>query len=152
MAVPLIQGAIRYAYITETEAPSEKSEAEGATFAAAVLPLVHSCDEEAAQTIYNNLKVGQGGTANFAEVKSAFESVYSCMGVRCEDVGGLYDDSTGAYYDGASPCGSTSSSASSANDKNVGLIVGLTVGGLLVVGLAIFVIHRRRTGKEFESS
>jgi hypothetical protein len=151
MAIPLIQGAIRYAYITETEGPGEKAEAEGATFAAAVLPLVHSCNEEAAQTIYNNLKVGQNGTANFAAVKEAFESTYSCLGVRCEDIGGLYDEATGAYYDGAAPCGSSSSSSSSSSsaDKNVGLIVGLTVGGLVAVAAVIVILNRRRNGKEY---
>ncbi len=147
MAVPLIQGALRYAYITEHEEFTEKAEAEGATFAAAVLPLIHYCDEEAAETIYNNLKVGQNGTADFAAVKNAFESTYSCLGVKCEDVGGLYDEATGAYYDGAGPCGSSSSSS----EKNVGLIVGLTIGGLFLVALVIVVVNRRRTGKEFES-
>lgn len=148
MAVPLIQGALRYAYITEHEEFTEKAEAEGATFASAVLPLVHFCDEEAAATIYDNLKVGQNGSANFAAVKSAFESVYECMGVACQDVGGLYDGATGTYYEGAAPCGSSSSSSSS--EKNVGLIVGLTIGGLVLVALVIVVVNRRRHGKEYE--
>jgi hypothetical protein len=148
MAVPLIQGTLRYAYITETEAFSEKAEAEGATFAAAVLPLVHACNEEAAETIYNNMKVGQNGSANFAEVKQAFESTYDCLNVRCEDIGGLWDSASAQYMAGAEPCGSSSSSSSSSN-KNVGLIVGLTVGGLALVGIGIVVWNRSRTGKEY---
>jgi hypothetical protein len=137
-------GALRYAYITDTEADAgEKSEAEGAVFAAAVLPLVNSCNEEAAETIYNNLKVGQGGTANFAQVKQAFESVYSCLNIRCEDVGGLYDDSLGQYMEGAAPCSSSNS------DKNVGLIVGLTVGGIVLLGLVIVVWNRSKNQKEY---
>jgi hypothetical protein len=144
MAVPLIQGALRYAYITEKELDAgEKAEAEGATFAAAVLPLVHACNEEAAQTIYNNLRTNQGGTANFAEVKQSFESVYDCMNVRCEDVGGLYDDTTGSYMDGAAPCGFSGS------EKNVGLIVGLCIGGILLVAVLIVVWNRTRNGKEY---
>merc|ERR1712166_1639392 len=40
MTVPLIQGTLRYAYITSTDKNAgEKAEAEGATFAAAVLPI-----------------------------------------------------------------------------------------------------------------
>jgi hypothetical protein len=144
MAVPMIQGSLRYAYITDKEGNNEKSEAEGATFAAAVLPLVHACDEDAAQTIYNNLKVGQGGSANFAQVKQAFESTYGCLNIRCEDVGGLYDEALGQYMEGASPCGSSSSS-----EKNVGLIVGLSVGGIVLVGLGIVFWNRSRTGKEY---
>jgi hypothetical protein len=147
MAVPLIQGTLRYAYITDTEPYSEKAEAEGATFAAAVLPLVHACNEEAAQTIYDNMKVGQNGSANFGQVKQAFESTYGCLNVRCEDVGGLWDSATGQYFAGAEPCGSSSSSSKS--DKNVGLIVGLSLGGIALVGILIVVWNRSRTGKEY---
>jgi hypothetical protein len=147
MAVPLIQGSLRYAYITDHEDGGEKAEAEGATFAAAVLPLVHACNEEAATTIYNNLKVGQGASANFAVVKDAFESTYECLGVRCQDVGGLWDTETGDYYPGAAPCGSSSSSSSAAN---VGLIVGLTVGGVVFLALVYVVSSRRRGNKTAE--
>jgi hypothetical protein len=38
----------------------------------------------------------------FAKVKAAFESTYKCMGVTCEDIGGLW--LTEDYYDGAAPC------------------------------------------------
>jgi hypothetical protein len=89
MAVPLIQGTLRYAYETDMATQvDEKSDAEGAVFAAAVLPLVHACDKDAADTIYRNMKTGQNGSARFAEVKAAFEKTYSCLKVRCEDVGG----------------------------------------------------------------
>ncbi|KAL3924319.1 MAG: hypothetical protein SGILL_001118 [Bacillariaceae sp.] len=146
MAVPMIQGSLRYAYITDKEVNAgEKAEAEGAVFAAAVLPLVHSCNEEAAEVIYNNLQVGQGGSANFAQVKQAFESTYACLQLRCEDIGGLYDTATGQYMDGAAPCGNTSSSS----EKNVGLIVGLSVGGIVLVGLAIVLWNRSRNQKEY---
>jgi hypothetical protein len=144
MAVPLVQGALRYAYVTEKETFSEKAEAEGAIFAAAVLPLVHACNEDAAQTIYDNMKVGQNGSANFGAVKSAFESAYGCMNIRCEDVGGLWDNAIGQYMEGAEPCGS-----SSKRDRNVGLIVGLTVGGIVLAGIGIVVWNRSRTGKEY---
>jgi hypothetical protein len=139
MAIPLIQGTLRYAYITDNEKDAgEKAEAEGATFAAAVLPLVHACNTEAAATIYNNMKVGQSGSANFQQVKDAFESVYECMGIRGEYIGGLYDTTTGQYMKGAAPSGS-----SSGGGPNVGLIVGLTVGGIVFLLLAYVLSVRR---------
>jgi hypothetical protein len=142
MAVPMIQGTLRYAYITDFEDFSEKSEAEGAVFAAAVLPLVHACNAEAASTIYNNMKVGQSGKANFQQVKDAFESVYSCMGIRGEYVGGLWDSATQQYMKGAAPSGSSGSDSG----PNVGLIVGLTVGGFVFLVL-VYVLSVKRGKK-----
>ena len=140
MAVPLVQGTLRYAFMTEGQ-PDEKSEAEGATFAAAVLPLVHACDEDAANTIYKNMRVGQGGSANFKEVKGAFQSVYSCMKIRCEDVGGLYDTTTGGYMPHAGPCGVKTEESK----KKGGLIVGLSFGGVALAAVAFFAF-RKLTG------
>lgn len=140
MAVPLVQGTIRYAYVTDLgNDPSEKPEAEGATFAAAVLPLVSACDEDAADTIYKNMKVGQKGSANFVTVKNAFESVYACLNIRCQDVGGLYDATTGGYMKYAEPCSSTESSSS---DSKVGLAVGLTIGGVALIAIIVLLSRR----------
>ena len=105
MLVPLIQGSLRYAWKMENEDYSEKAEAEGAIFAAAVLPVVHACDAGAAQTIADNVKVGNQGSGNFAAVKTAFESTYECMGVNGDHVGGLYDTASASYYAGAEPMG-----------------------------------------------
>ena len=107
MYIPIIQGAIRYAYITEN-AYSEKAEAEGAAFAAAVLPMVAACDENDADIIYTNTKVGQQGSVSHAAVSGAFSRQYGCLGITCEDVGGLWDSAGADYYDGASPCVDTS--------------------------------------------
>lgn len=135
MMVPLIQGTLRYAYITSTdENAGEKAEAEGATFAASILPIVHACDEDAAETIYRNMKVGQANGANFAEVKEAFESVYSCMGVRGRDVGGLWNEATGNYFYGARPL---STFTRSSGNVNIPLIIGCTAGGL-IAGIIVY--------------
>mmetsp|Transcript_17620 Transcript_17620/g.49862 ORF Transcript_17620/g.49862 Transcript_17620/m.49862 type:complete len:501 (-) Transcript_17620:120-1622(-) len=105
MLVPLIQGTLRYAYIVENKAaPSEKDKAEGATFAAAVLPAVHACNEEDAQEIYDNMKVG-AATTDFKAVKNAFERQYGCMKIDGKQVGGLWDDASGKYFEGAGPAG-----------------------------------------------
>ncbi|KAL3923597.1 MAG: hypothetical protein SGILL_001567 [Bacillariaceae sp.] len=147
MAIPLIQGSLRYAYITNFDADAgEKAEAEGAVFAASVLPLVHACNADAAATVYNNLKVGQRNSANFQQVREAFESVYECMGIRSEYIGGLWDSSTKQYMKGAAPAGVSSGSS----DPNIGLIVGLSVGGAVVLILAFFLSRKRGQKKAVE--
>jgi hypothetical protein len=133
MTVPLIQGTLRYANFVSTETDaSEKSKAEGAVFAASVLPLVHFCDPSAAGTIYNSMQTGNNGEVNFADVKEAFEGVYDCLQLRCEDVGGLWDTVNGGYVSGAAPCGS------GGKDNNTGLAVGLSIGGVCLVAFVIF--------------
>eukprot|EP00964_Phaeocystis_antarctica_P129927 scaffold93760_cov64-Phaeocystis_antarctica.AAC.1 len=122
MTVPLVQGALRYAYkVGKTgEFPNiptdqtSKNAAEGATFAAAVLPLVHACNTASADTISANLKFGaatfssstgeyvSGTQPDFPKVKSAFENVYACLGITCAQVGGLLNGD--APYSGAAAC------------------------------------------------
>lgn len=137
MTVPLIQGTLRYAYITSTDMTAgEKAEAEGAVFAASVLPIVHACDEDAAEVIYRNMKTGQKNTANFVEVKSAFESVYDCIGIRGADVGGVWDSATGDYAPGARPYAASLSKSS--GSVNLPLIIGCTAGGV-VAGIIVYI-------------
>ena len=103
MTVPLVQGALRYAYKNSQASPdgiemaTPKNAAEGATFSAAVLPLVYDCNAASAAVVSNNLKFGlfpDGVTdtarySDFAAVKAAFEDVYACLGITCAQVGGL---------------------------------------------------------------
>ena len=102
MSVPLVQGAMRYAYKVEKLGGGEKEAAEGAVFAAAVLPRVHACSAADATTIYDNTKVG-ATSIDHAAVKAAFENNYACMGITGGQIGGLWDKSTGDYYPGAGP-------------------------------------------------
>lgn len=137
MTVPLIQGTLRYAYITSTDKNAgEKAEAEGATFAAAVLPIVHDCDEDAAANIYKNMKTGQSNGANFAVVKNSFEQVYECIGIRGSDVGGLWNEATGSYFLGAQPM--SKSGVVTKEKINVPLIIGCTAGGL-IAGIIVYI-------------
>lgn len=142
MIVPLIQGVLRYAYIIENDGFTEKAEAEGATFAAAVLPYVASCNAEDAKTIYDNMRVGLGGGASYSTVFDAFVRQSSCMGISCSDIGGYWNEAQGAYEEGAGPCGG---SGSGDDGANVGLAVGLSIGGLLVLVLLGVVLRRRRS-------
>jgi hypothetical protein len=94
MTVPLVQGTLRYAYKVGMVAAdrSQKNAAEGAVFAASVLPLVHHCNPSSASTISANMKFGlfdAGTYPDFAAVKSAIEDTYSCMGITCAQVGAL---------------------------------------------------------------
>lgn len=134
--IPLIQGTLRYAYIRETiNDPTDVDEAEGAVFAASVLPMVADCNEDAAQTIYDNMKTGSSDV-NYNNVKSAFESTYSCMKVKCEDVGGYWNVGAGDYYPGSGPCGGSG--------VNTGLAVGLAVGAAALIIFAVMMLRRRR--------
>lgn len=177
MTVPLVQGTIRYAHVQDKQGTkTEKAQAEGAVFAAAVLPLVHHCSAADADIIYSNMKVGNNGMANFKAVKEAFERQYECLGITCDHVGGLVDDVNGGFWEGAEPCGhikaqntiatsapqggtvSTTSATSNNNRSapaddgpNVGLAVGLTIGivaGLIIIALLI----SRKNQKEFDGA
>jgi hypothetical protein len=103
MFVPFVQGSLRSAYLLDAGNRSETTKAEGTIYAAAVLPVVYSCNQNDAEVIYDNML--PGATASFAAVEAAFQENYDCMGIACEDVGGLWDDATGQYFDGAGPCG-----------------------------------------------
>ena len=121
MTIPLIQGTLKYAHKMDKQNDQrEESEAEGATSAAAVLPLLNACNSDDADIVYNNMRVGNGATADFDVVKTAFERNYNCLGITCEDVGGLVNLATGEYWPGAEPCGfSVESSNVTATSKNM---------------------------------
>ena len=142
MAVPLVQGTLKYAHKLEFDKADKKAHVEGASYAAAVLPLVYHCDARAAQAIHDNMGVGASSTT-FAHVKNAFQETYRCMGITCDEVGGYYDDATLDYFEGAAPC--DPSTTASSNDKNtVGVAVGLTFGIVAAVLVGAFVFARKR--------
>lgn len=130
MYVPLIQGTIRYAYKVGEQAGGEKEKAEGAVFAASILPRIHAASESAATEIYNNMRVGASST-DFKAVKKAFESVYSDLNIKCSDVGGLLNPE-GDYYEGAGPCKDKSGASSK-------VVVGATVGSIAGVAALAFI-------------
>ena len=157
MTVPLIQGTLRYAYKQYDKTDnSEKAESEGATFAAAVLPFVHACSKEDAKIIHDNVGAGHTKETNFVAVKKAFERNYDCMGIKCSDVGGIWDDVESKYLDKAAPCGTNTPSTTyvkeSDDTNNSGLVIGLSVGGALLAALvailSFFCSERRAALKE----
>uniref|UniRef100_A0A7S2YN77 Uncharacterized protein n=1 Tax=Entomoneis paludosa TaxID=265537 RepID=A0A7S2YN77_9STRA len=138
MQIPLIQGTIRYAQILSTTIdPLEKSMAEGAVFAAGILPKVNACNEDTATTIYEHMRLtpSKASKADFDAVKRAFESVYDCLEVSCADIGGMIDPATGdTYIDGAEPCGRVTAMGVS-NDSGAGTF-SLSIGVAAIAGLA----------------
>lgn len=146
MIVPMIQGTLRYAHIqSNPDTKTQKAAAEGAAFAAAVLPIIHACNPNDAQMIYDNLKLGASST-NFGHVKNSLQASYQCMGITCEEVGGYYDSVSGEYFEGAAPCSGTGSSSSGGNA--VGASVGVLIAVAAVIGAALFVVRRRRRTSE----
>jgi len=103
MYIPLIQGTLKYAYQTELDNTDKKAVAKGIAFMHAVVPRVNDVDKQKAKTIYNNMNT-HAVSCSVAEVKEAFESVYSKLSITCAQVGGFKNLDTGEYYEGMSPC------------------------------------------------
>jgi len=122
MSVPIVQGSLRYAYKIGYEwgkhVADDKYFAEGAAFSAAILPRIDHCNKADAKLIADNMNIEVGRLNafpnkqdSFAAVKKAFEDNYKCMGITCEDIGGLW--SVDKYMDGFSPCTHTTSTGGS---------------------------------------
>jgi Low iron-inducible periplasmic protein len=144
MKVPLVQGVLQYAHKRQFEASTnhevaEQEVAEGATFAAALLPYLHACNAQDAEVVYENLQV-TASSVNFAQVKGALERNYGCLGVTCESVGGVW--TVNGYAQGASPCVTQPTGASSP-----GGIAALTIGTICSLGLIGFLYLRYRQRK-----
>jgi len=109
MTVPLVQGTLRYAYKRSALGEfDDKTKAEGAVFAAGVLPQLHKCNPTAAQTVYDEMNLQSDQVVDFNAVKAAFEGCYSAMDITCQDVGGLLKDTanpSAGYYMSEGPGG-----------------------------------------------
>ncbi|CAN0089212.1 unnamed protein product, partial [Ectocarpus sp. 12 AP-2014] len=109
MAVPLIQGLLRYTYLADPAIGTggDKEAAELWAFSAAILPWISACNAAVGTAVRDNTELG-GASApmadGYAAIKAELESVYSCMGITCAQVGGLLDDTGAAYYTDFEPC------------------------------------------------
>ena len=144
MTIPLIQGTLLSAHTQGNGTPATESvEAEGATFAGAILPFIHDCGEEGrknAAIIYENMKTGHL-TTNFKSIKNAFETSYQCLGIICSEVGGIWDENTKKYTVGFKPCrgnGEASNLKTTDESRNSKLALGLAFGGAACVFLIVF--------------
>ena len=106
MTIPLIQGIIRSMYALDIQDNSQETiQGQAAAYAAAILPLVHDCSVGNAFVIYDDLAPGKAVGGSFEVVKAALERTYDCLGVTCEDIGGLLNLRGDGYLKGAEPCG-----------------------------------------------
>jgi hypothetical protein len=154
MRVPLIQGTLRYAYRIENLPTScsnlDVCHAEGATFAAAVLPAVHYCDATAATIIYNAIGMQSSTVVDFSAIKTAFESVYGCLNITCADVGGFWNTgvSPEAYHPGAEPCTFDATPTSSSIDIPTWGIAVIAVLGTMFLIFTICFLYVIRTERQ----
>jgi len=115
MTVPLIQATLAFAYskdinnnaLKTSGIDNTREDMEGAVVAASILPLVHACDPDDASIIHENMRIGSSDVTNFRQVKAALERNYRCMGVACDEVGGIRDqeiETSVVYQRYAGPC------------------------------------------------
>eukprot|EP00580_Thalassiosira_gravida_P015601 CAMPEP_0201663610 /NCGR_PEP_ID=MMETSP0494-20130426/5351_1 /ASSEMBLY_ACC=CAM_ASM_000839 /TAXON_ID=420259 /ORGANISM="Thalassiosira gravida, Strain GMp14c1" /LENGTH=522 /DNA_ID=CAMNT_0048142239 /DNA_START=113 /DNA_END=1681 /DNA_ORIENTATION=+ len=106
MTVPLVQGVLHAVYLTDNEDyVLETTQGAGAAFAAALLPLIHSCNEGNADLVHNDLMPGKLLEGSYEVVKAALERSYKCLNIQCEDVGGIMNLRGDGYIKGAEACG-----------------------------------------------
>merc|ERR1711982_269413 len=127
----------------------ERAMAQGAVFAAGVLPRVYACNEADASTIYDNMKVGASST-DFYAVLSAFENNYECLGITDWEVGALYDEELNGGQGGTlyipkyQAVGLGQENAQRAKDEMNVIAIGVGIGvGIFVLILIVLVGLRR---------
>jgi hypothetical protein len=141
MSIPLIQGSLRYSWkVAEDPTAGLKERAEAAVFAAAILPRVAACNPDKAKLISDNMKIDAANpmSVGFTAVKEAFESTYDCLGITCEDIGGLIVSATtlDEYKPKAAPCvtpGPVIQTIETTKDQ----IPGWTIAVIIVIGVAL---------------
>jgi hypothetical protein len=153
MSVPLVQGTLRYAWKVTFQHSDSKSRAEGAAFSAAILPRVAACNPDAAEIIktlmdYDYSRVP--GDDLWNKVKKAFESTYTCLGITCEDVGGIIREGK-EYEEFAEPCVTSElketapapppapAPAPESSGLAMEMIIVIVVGGLILASACAFV-------------
>jgi len=156
MSVPLVQGAMRYAYKIDQMSGGSKEKAEGAAFSAAILPLVAGCNSNAAKIISDNMAMNvlSPMISGFASVKQAFESTYACMGITCADVGGLILSGS-TYHSMAGPCLDTAVSAVQTEEVEeipTWTIVVLVVVGVLLLAMCVMAFSFRRRANQYKQN
>ena len=100
--VVLVQGTLRFAYLRQQNETTPADVAIGAAYTASITPFLSACSFTDAEIITNNMETT--ARPNFGLVKQTFEKHYTCLGIKCSDVGGYWDQSRNAYHVGAEMC------------------------------------------------
>lgn len=159
MTVPLVQGVLRSAHALDVHDDHQGMiQGQAAAFAASLLPILNSCSEPNASIIHDDLAPGKGPKGSYEVIRAALERSYGCLGITCEDVGGLLDPSGDGYLLRAEPCtkvhspNSPGQQASPTRNSNPGLAIGLSFGILATIAAVIVGIHVRKGQKEFDTA
>ena len=100
--IPLIQGYLKYLYKAET-VKGLKDYAERYIFAKTILPIIDSCDSGVSNIVKSTINFNSLHKYSFKYIKQQLESVYSCLNITCNDIGGLLSYNN-EYYLGMEPC------------------------------------------------
>merc|ERR1719469_1304037 len=79
-------------------------------FSTGMLPQLYKCNRAAAKTVDKTFQLVKNNcfSSTIEEFLAVLRAEYQCLGITCEDVGGLWDDKDGVepgeYYAGAEPC------------------------------------------------
>jgi len=139
MTVPLIQGTLLYA--SGAKRTSTKGKAEGATFAAAMLPRLHYCSPKDATIVYNNMRIGSTTAVDhYAIVQDAIRGVDNanlrCMNVTCAQIGGLQIGNE--YIAGGQPCVDPVIGEGLSSGETAGVVIGVIIACVIILGLVVF--------------
>lgn len=163
MIVPLVQGLLQSVYdinsknLNDDQQQQQQVEnndddvlqARSIAMAAAVLPVLAHCSHGDAAIVYKSVTEDPrvGNLEQFELVKSLLELHYDCMGISCQDVGGLVDPTTGDYISAqTAPCGEPFDKGDDSLDN---VKKGAAFGSMFLIFLAgsvllCCVLYRRR--------
>jgi len=129
MTIPLIQATLLEAYKVEQNGDDNYvmgPDASAIAYGLTILPLINDCSAEDANALSDALgdlhtpasfwAVGGASTKtsskkplSFSNVKQILEKNYSCMKIKCSDVGGIWNFNSNQYMEGAEPCNGNAS-------------------------------------------
>jgi hypothetical protein len=173
LKVPIIQASLKSLYAIDMEDDQRPEiQGEAAAYSAALAPVLSACSSGSADIIYNDMFPNglSKNTGSFEVVKSALERNYLCLGVTCQNVGGIITVRGDHYLDRAEACdgvlpvagagvgsaamdtanGGINSKQNTQNSANVGLAVGLTATLVLVFMIVAVLASKKRPGKKEE--
>ena len=147
--VPLIQATLLAIHM-DSELDTSESRAERVAFTTMVLPLLYNCDnEEVTREIALLLSPEVSAKPNsFLVVKLHMEAKYRCIGVECQDIGGIWDPNAKAYVEDAETCyvppsmNEATSDGSGIDVKHVFIIL-VVVGIVGCIGYCLFKRRQR---------
>lgn len=161
MTVPLIQTTLRTAYDLDLHDDTRSEiQGEAAAFGAALAPLISQCSQGSADIVFHELAPGNAPQASYEVIKFNLERHYGCLGLACNDVGGLIDF-YGNYLhraeacDNAQPVRGSSGSAGFAATRPKRKKGGTQIFGIVLVVMgaaALAVCVGRSANKEMDTS